>query len=900
MRFRGSFYSTRAACACVRASLLVTAAWGLSATGAIAQTTDDSESEVMETIVVTGIRASLQDSAAIKRGAEGVVDVISAEDIGKFPDKNIGEALQRVTGVQISRDNGEGRLINIRGAAPELNRVEFNGSLALSTDYGGGRQVDFRDFPAEFVSRIEVLKSQAADVTEGGIGGTVRIFSRMPLDNGGDDYVTGTAQGQYSDLSETFDPRIALFGSKSFADNTFGILGGIVFDQRTAHSHQTRSTGWTQQADVNGDGQNEYIPFIPRPVTVREDNDRFAINAIAQWQPSDDLNFYVEGLYTARDYDKSDQLLQVDVRAANIDPTGATIFPDGLTASHFDAVTFDADGDGYFDSGDRNLSVSHRVLNDTFRNKIWNVAFGGDYDVSDDLALSGRVTTSEMNYDQDVIAHVFGVNMIPRATVDLNNEYRAPNITFNGFDIYDRDNITSADSQDHVRQFTQKVTNAKFDADWAMDRGALDAVEFGFEYTDYSTSSFSERERRTLRAFDDPGVDLAQRQADLDNIQSAYDQFAEFTGIPFFKTVDLGFPQLNLIWINNGIFDAINAPTAVSNFFLDTWEVTEKTWAGYGKANFNFDLGSFPADAHIGVRYVHTSVNSDGLDSTGQAVAFKGDYTDTLPSAGINVHFTDDFLARVTYSTLLARAQPAQIAPRLSVSTLESTASRGNPSLDPYQADQFDVSLEYYLSNISYVGVAIFRKDVSSFISTGSIEGMLPGYGNQVFLISQPENNGDGVTIDGLEFGAQVDLGDFVDSLSGFGIIANATWEDDSGTSDISSVTGENLPFPGLSEFSYNVSGYYENDFFSARLAYNWRDDFLITASGRGGIPEFQEAYGQLDGSVSVDFNENVSVFADLINITNEVRLENSSSPYRRNYVETFGRKLFVGARVTF
>ena len=138
--------------------------------------------EELEEVIVSGIRASMRDSLAVKRESMQVVDAISAEDVGDFPDKNIGEALQRVPGVQITRQDGEGRAISIRGADQSLIRVELNGVSALSLTVGGGRDVDFRDLPVEFVSRVEVVKTPTPEMTEGGIG-TVRVVTRRPFDN---------------------------------------------------------------------------------------------------------------------------------------------------------------------------------------------------------------------------------------------------------------------------------------------------------------------------------------------------------------------------------------------------------------------------------------------------------------------------------------------------------------------------------------------------------------------------------------------------------------------------------------------------------------------------------------------------------------------------------------------
>jgi iron complex outermembrane receptor protein len=163
-------------------------------------------------IVVTGIRQSLANALSAKRDSDQVMDAISAEDVGKFPDKNVGEALQRITGVQISRAGGEGSAVSIRGVDPGLIRVEVNGQSQLSSfagDVAGASTnpaVEFRDIPAEFISRLEVVKSASADMTEGGLGGTVRLITRRPFDSR-KDYLAGSIQGVYGTLGHRMDPK---------------------------------------------------------------------------------------------------------------------------------------------------------------------------------------------------------------------------------------------------------------------------------------------------------------------------------------------------------------------------------------------------------------------------------------------------------------------------------------------------------------------------------------------------------------------------------------------------------------------------------------------------------------------------------------------------------------------
>jgi TonB-dependent receptor len=244
----------------------------------------------------------------------------------------------------------------------------------------------------------------------------------------------------------------------------------------------------------------------------------------------------------------------------------------------------------------------------------------------------------------------------------------------------------------------------------------------------------------------------------------------------------------------------------------------------------------------------------------------------------------------------MARPNPSQLAFRRSTDVVGLTGSRGNPDLQPFEARQYDAGLEYYFSDVNYVSAAYFRTEIGRFIITQATPEVIDG---TTYSISRPINGTDAVTIDGFEIGAQYAFDFLPAPWNGFGVVANATFANDKGFKGTNLLTGELLPFPGLSETSYNASIYYENAHFSVRTAYNWREQWLITAAGRGGLPEFNEDYGTLDASVSWNVNKNFTVFADIVNLLDEQRIENNN-PFRRIGNETFGKRYFLGARAKF
>ncbi|NKF24099.1 TonB-dependent receptor [Solimonas marina] len=877
-------------------SSTVTAKTQKSSTSSDDSASDASSAGISE-IVVTGVRASLEDALKAKRDSDQVLDGISAEDIGKLPDKNVGEALQRVTGVTISRENGEGSTINVRGITSSLVRVEFNGSTALSTNVNGGREVDTRDFPSEFVSRVEVVKSQTADMTEGGLGGVVRIISRKPLDGGGKDFYAASAEGTHSNLTNDYVPRLSAFVGHSWLNNTFGLLGGVVYEKKQANSHQFRSTGWIQPDDYNGSGTDDFVPYIPRDVIVRENNKRLAFNGIAQWKPTHDLEFYLEGMYTQRDYDKDDQFLQINTIAPAIDTSSLQYFGDNETVSHYDMRSDLIDSSNT--AAANGVPIYDRSLIDTFRNHIYSTAIGGNWEHGP-WSIKNRVNYSAMSYDQVSTGPYAAIFNTPEITVDMNNKYRAPNFDFHDTDILDPTSYNYAGVSITPREFRQYQFTAKSDVDYILEKSmgpvTVSSLEWGIEYSRYHVSSNANKSSVSLDGRNDPDV--------LATIQDSVASYGRLSPQRFFKTKGVGFTTPNWYRFNQDFVDAIGGNDAAQTVTTaNVWEINELTTAGYLKANYDFDT-YFPIRGNVGVRVVDTDVNSSGYNtSTGTPTSSDGGYTKYLPSGGLVMTFIPHTLMlKTSAAKLMARPEPYQEAPTLSVDTDTSTATRGNTDLKPYSATQYDMSFEWYPASLSYASFGVFYEDVSSFIQTVNVNETLPNYGDTVFSISEPENNGAGVKIKGIEVGGQLDLAEALGAsfLDGFGFIANYTYAKDSGTPNISPITGKNLPFEGLSKSSYNITGYYEDHGLSVRLAYNWRDKFLKTTVGRGNLPEFQEAYGQLDGSVSYEIVKGVNIYANAMNLTNSLRFENSSSKYRRNYVETDGSRYSAGVRVKF
>ncbi len=844
-------------------------------------------------IVVTGIRSSLQGALNAKRNAPQVLDAISAEDIGKFPDKNVGEALQRVTGVQLTRSDGEGSGVTIRGADPSLNRVEINGTTALSTTVGGGRDVDFRDLPSEFVNRLEVVKSATADMTEGGVGGTVRIITRRPFDNGGKPYLAGSAQAIYADIADHMDPRIAIIGSDTFADGTLGILVSGTFENRNVESHQARTTGWVQLKDADGDlydlnddGVGDFFPDIPRYVINRLETRRYALNGILEWQPSDNLKAYLEGNWTRSNQSVTSQYLQTGTSGGIVDTENTVIGPDNT-------VQYLVMTNNTTRPQTSQLGVSYRNILGDIRRTTFNLALGAEW-TTGKLTLTPKISYAKAKAYNNEVNATAAVTGMDSLVVDYGNDQNAPQIILPN-DPTTRAGINQLTVLRRPRYDNQTEKMGKLDAEYKPDGGLLTSIKIGGQYRDLTVTSKFFNTSTVLNGFSDPAV-----QAQIDNAIG----YAALGTAPFFHTGDLGFSGGYTGWLNmtQGVADAIGIPDPFNaQVFTDTWDVGERNIAGYGQAAFAFDVGAVPVTGIIGARVVNTKVNTSGYLSQGgviSPVSYDSKNTEFLPSLNMKAELIPNkLMARVTATEVMARPLPQQLAPRFTLDVVGLTGSRGNPGLQPFRARQYDAGLEYYINRTSFASVTYFRKEISSFIQNTTENYTDPT--GVVYTITVPTNGTQKVTINGVEAGAQIAF-DFIDVpvLKQMGVIANYTYSKDSGYEGTDRFTGEALPFQGLSRHAYNLSAYYEDDVVSLRGAYNWRSRYLINAAGRGGNPEFGEAYGQLDASLNLTVMPGVSFFLEGVNLLDATRKENANSVYRRTIIETFGRRVYGGVRL--
>ncbi|MFV0622982.1 TonB-dependent receptor [Sphingomonas sp. ac-8] len=940
-------------------------------------------------IVVTGIRASLRDSMNIKRNAQGVVDAISAEDIGKFPDTNLAESLQRITGVSIDRSNGEGSTVTVRGFGPEFNLVLLNGRQMPTSTIGDGfgapssRSFDFQNLASEGVKALEVYKSGRASVETGGIGSTINILTPRPFDKPG---LRGSvaAKGILDTTRNGKDPvtpEVSGIISNTFADDRIGVLLIGSYSRRKA-SNNTANVGYRDgylgsennwgSLPMEGDPRYANITNRPGPDDVYQvaqnasydlnDIDRERINgqAVLQFRPVDSLTATVDFTYSR--YELETHNSNVGIYYNHADTSSA--WGDGPIA---DPIFY---SEQFRRNENKDLSYSGALTSVKNENKslggnlVWEAPGGVT------VTLDGHHSTAESKpgsvygNSQSVGTAIFGVR---NQSINFENDFPIISADFYpDVDPLDPSQIRATGNVFRNSYFKDRINQVQLSGHYDHQGDFLDSIDWGVSYVDNKVrSAYGYIQNDTWGGLGTPG-DIPD---DIFSPETISDKFDGLKGVGGAGMIEqfFSFDFNRLVPLLDQQFGICGGDGNCLAEYNTDRRIREKTLAPYIQAGTKFDLFGNPAHLMAGVRYETTTVDSSALVPTPVSTAwisanefnisyqgseftrFKGSYQNWLPAVDFDVSPLPDVKLRASYSHTITRAGYADLQGGRTIDQLfrigNGTGGQGNPGLLPYKSKNIDLSAEWYYGPSSYVSVGYFHKDVSNFISSDRVNttafGLtnpgqgpradaaraalgptatsteirqyiaanfpetvtyspngdliipgLPGDDPLIFQISQPVNSDQTAAIHGWEFAVQHSFWD-----TGFGTILNYTIVNGDAVYDNtqpSSVT--QFALTGLSD-SANAVLFYDKGGLQARVAYNWRDEFL---SGSGPNPFYVEAYGQVDASASYDFGNGLAAFGEVINLTGEGRRGHTRSDAYATFVQPGAARYSAGVRFTF
>jgi len=767
--------------------------------GSTAQAAPDPGAASKE-IVVTGVRASLQSAQSIRRNSVQIVDSIVAEDIGKLPDNTVADALQRVTGVQVTRGTGETTGVDIRGlpnAATLLNgREVFTGT---------GRGVALQDIPAELLAGVDVYKTSTPDIIEGGVAGVIDIRLHRPFDFNGFT-IAGGGRGVYSDQAGKWGYLADGVVSDRWETGIgeVGLLFGASYNRRK-YEDQTAF-------DFDSSGTPIATPDTVGGLYTDGDRRRLAFNASAQWRPAPNLEFYADGLYT-----------QYKERQA------VNFFIGLPKAGNVVSVTPRSDTPGLA-QGATTLNDYTLTSKQAYQNKTdnWQGDFGGKWHIDDHTTLTSEVV---YNYSKIVDRNAIVDTSFNAPSVTYNfDQNGTPNIDISGVDITDPSNFYIRTLFDNHSLATSKQFAWRADLQHDFDEGFIQNFKIGVRYT------WRKADSQATASVGQPNPDpLGTQLTSIPGLASLSPGglVDGKLGIDHFALSDTDFLLDNTDTIRQ-IFGYTGArPFDATLAFFDK----EKTYAAYAQVGYHFDLGSVPVDGIAGIRAVNTVEQLQG-----DGVSGRQNYLNWLPSATLRAKLTDKLQARLAVGKTVSRPEFSQLNPLVTYvpsgatgpGAVYGTGSGGNPDLKPITSTAFDASLEYYFNRTSSLTATGFYHRLHGYVETyASIEqhGTDPTTGLPAnYSVTRPRNTGTGKL-----YGAEVAYQQFFDflpgPLSGLGTQINGTYL--IGTSQ-SPVTLRQEALQQVSKYSYNVVAIYEKYGISARLAYNWRSSFYDSYTNVG------------------------------------------------------------------
>lgn len=975
------------------------------------------QDDAVEEVTVTGIRASLDKSADVKRNSAGVVDSINSEDMGKFPDTNLAESLQRITGVSISRANGEGSEVTVRGFGGDNNMITLNGRMMpAATTYGGGsgaggtrggatRAFDFANLASESVSAVEVYKTSKANIATGGIGATVNIKTARPLDTAGFKASLGGKAVMDSTNRTGDDITPELSGLVSWTDDNekFGVALTASQQNRDFGNSNATVNDW----NIGRWGTNNLYSMAPggvvenapevgqlyaRPNDIRysfADSQRERTNAqlTLQFRPVENLTGTVD--YTYAENHIQENRGEATIWFANGNSVDRLVFDNSAVAS---PVIISEKVSGK----DHGFEQQYREQNNTLDSLGFNV----EWDVNDAFSLVLDAYDSTMESlptgpgKAGEVAFSMGAPVLTSQRVDWSSDL--PTFSFvvddstrgNKNGVLDKGDMGSQVARIFYAAQTTDITQVKLDGAFEFEDGRF---EFGVESRAMETNQQASDRYMGLGDWGiaNPGEIPA-------NLLQDFNLAGEYNDYNTSKSSQIGFKgnAVDLAqWGVNKYGTAANGYAVAYNPNLSQNNtVAEDTEAVYFQVAVKGELAGMETNYLTGLRYETTDVEStsDMLlpryllwqdNNDFQVVretkitpfSVTSGYDNLLPSFDFDIAFTDDVKGRFSYSKTIARAGYGNLyAAKSGFGTVGSTyngttpaASAGNPTLKPLESDNLDLSAEWYYDESSYASIGVFEKRVDNFTGTEQVDeshfGILDqtngpraaaaaaalasgGYGLDdtslfvmmavldnpsafpngaadyspdaqfaidvataydlipkagdplmIFRTAKPVNNTE-AKIYGAEFAVQHFFGD-----TGFGVQANYTLvRGDVGFDDETDPSVSQFALTGLSDTA-NLVAIYENDKLQARIAYNWRDEYLNqTNRGNSKNPLYVEAYSQIDVNVSYSVTDQLTVFLEGLNVTEENIRQFGRSESQLWYLEDLGARYQLGARYTF
>jgi iron complex outermembrane recepter protein len=871
--------------------------------GALAQ---QQKPQVTETVTVTGIRASAEKSLETKKAADAIVEVITSDDIGKMPDKNVADAVQRVPGVTISSQSGgsggfdENDRVSMRGTNPSLTQTLINGHPVASGDWFVldqvglvGRSVSFSLLPSEIVSQVIVRKSATADLVEGGVAGAVDIITRKPLQFAKQVTAEASLGAVYADLPKKTDPQVnGLVNWKNDA-GTMGVLLQGFYEKRHLRRDGQEILGYgtidptSALAHAQPSLANVAYPTLIGSALFEQERERKGGLIDIQVKPTNDLELDLSGFHShmnATNYNRNWMFWGSHVIGANLVPSAFTVSNGTLTSATWNNVP-----------GSQYAIVDQIYRPGTYsETEFFNL--DAKWRATDRLTLTGKVgntTGKGVTPTQDVFE---GDVLNTGASYTFHGVSSPTDVAFPS----GHPSVFTGTSLDWIFGASPASTKdqenyGQVDGEWAFDRGMFSNLKFG--------GRWAEHKRETHQVAQGPnfaGPDpFAAANLPAWNGETYPSNFGSRLGGNFPTNVWQLSPSELQRW--GDLYS--NRDPVTRQYWPGEFAMKEKVGAGYLMTNFEGPGWS----GNVGVRFVQTkedvtvnvaipgdvcgalapcsvpgAITTSAFGSFYQKLV-SHTYNDVLPSANMKFDLGNNMIGRLAAARTMARPDFSALGGSITADDTTHTGNGGNPDLKPIRSTNLDATFEYYFAPQSLVSAGLFYMDLTNYVAFGTYQTTLLDIRHNTFntyTISAPINSSGKVK--GVELAWQQPL------AFGFGAAANYTYAD--AKDDIG------MPLVGASKNTYNVSGYYEDHGFGARLAYTYRSSFFVGLDRS--TPQYQYNTGVLSGSLSYTVNKNISLSLDALNLNDPVLKYYGANQDQPRAFYANGRQYYLGVRI--
>ncbi len=838
------------------------------------QMADALSGEEIAEIIIGGFRHSIEAALDKKRSTQAEVDAINSEDIGRFPDKNVADSLQRLPGVSVDRFWGEGRDIFIRGTDNTLNRTQMNGQNVASAYWWANdnpsRGFNYDILASELVRSVEVYKSPTADLDEGSIGGLVVVRTRRPLDMPRDWTLEASAEGLYSVLPGQIDPNASLLLSWQNDARTFGMLASLIYQERHIRRDGLESFADSELYSLKDQTgkiyNNVYVPFEGGSAMFRQDKKRWTENLTVQARPTPNWNLTLNLVNAVEQEDNNNQnYLWLGGAALSPNVAGASNL---VTDPRFIATS---DGHLALVGGTLGLpSEAHAGYEPIYRDAYVNshvVDFdaehkSGPWTVHVQTGLTGAAGGSSRDY------HTW-FQGDTTATINLGpstNEF-----AFNNLNPLNPGALTLEHVADYPRRMTENETYAQGDITYDIAAGPLRSLKAGLKYRDDEVTN-------TQSTFPDDGIpDVSGLGISLAQVSSGVTPLLQQAA----KTAGT---LTQYAQFSPSLAQQVISPQAQYPLLFNQaayFDIEEKILAGYLRA----DLEGENWHANLGVRAIHTN-----QQSTAYILGFLGSadhpYDNLLPSLNVSYDLSSELRLRGALSQVMARNTWQNLSSNVvQDQTIANQASAGNPNLKPIRANQAEAGLEWYRGPASMIGGTLFAKQLDTIIYTQTAPEIVNG---TLYSVTRPYNSDSGASILGLELQAQQEL------FWGFGVSSNYTFTQ----ATVPTISGlPNMKLQGNSRHQANASLYYNLGSFDARFSVNYRS--AAYGALLAGSQAVTDPYTQYDATASYAINENAQLFFTAVNITDETLCTHTADGLPLSIYEN-GSRYSAGVRIKF